>query len=123
MLNLILVKPQYLSILGLYQHINYLKKSGQNSIVYEQALWSKIINPFTIMVMILIALPLVRGHVRNITISQRVAIGCLIGVSFHIINQISGHTGVVYGFNPFISVTFPTIFASGILAWLLHKAA
>ena len=37
-INLVAVKPQYLTIRGLFEYISYLKKNRQNSFKYEQAL-------------------------------------------------------------------------------------
>ena len=120
-INLILVKPQFMSLIGLFDYISYLKINGQNSLLYEQALWSKIINPFAIIVMVLIAIPMVKSYSRMTAIGQRVSLGCLIGIIFHIINQIAGHMGVVYNINPALSVTFPTLLMLGVIVWLLRK--
>jgi lipopolysaccharide export system permease protein len=120
-INLILVKPQFMSFIGLYDYISYLKINGQNSLLYEQALWSKIINPFAIIVMVLIAIPMVKSYSRKTAIGQRVSLGCLIGIIFHIINQIAGNMGIVYSINPALSVTFPTLFMLGVIIWLLRK--
>ncbi len=122
-INLLLIKPQFMSLIGLFDYISYLKTNGQNSLLYEQALWSKIINPFAIIVMVLIAIPMVKSYSRMTAIGQRVSLGCLIGIIFHIINQIAGHMGIVYDINPALSVTFPTLLMLGVIIWLLRKTA
>jgi lipopolysaccharide export system permease protein len=120
-INLVAVKPQYLTIWGLFEYISYLKKNGQNSFQYEQALWSKLVSPITIIAMIILAVPLVSAYSKIIAVSQRVFIGCFIGVGFHIINQVSGHMGVVYSINSFISATFPTMCIVFLVFWLIYK--
>ncbi len=120
-ISLIIIKPQFLSFIGLYDYISYLKINGQSSVIYEQALWSKIINPFAIIVMVLIAVPLVKSYSRMTAIGQRVSLGCLLGIIFHIINQVAGHLGIVYNLNPAFSVTFPTLLMLGVIAWFLRK--
>jgi len=120
-ISLIIIKPQFLSFIGLYDYISYLKINGQSSMIYEQALWSKIINPFAIIVMVLIAVPLVKSYSRMTAIGQRVSFGCLLGIVFHIINQVSSHLGIVYNLNPAFSVTFPTLFMLGVIGWLLRR--
>lgn len=122
-INLVTIKPQYLTMFGLFEYINYLKKNNQNSHQYEQALWSKIINPFTILVMILFAVPLVKSYARMVAVSQRVFVGCFIGISFHILNQVSSQMGVVYSINSFISATVPTIIVSVIVFSMIYKNA
>jgi len=120
-INLIIIKPQFLSFIDLYDHISYLRINGQSSVIYEQALWSKIINPFAIIVMVLIAVPLVKSYSRMTAIGQRVSLGCLLGIIFHIVNQIAGYMGIVYNLNPALSVTFPTLFMLGVIGWLLYE--
>lgn len=122
-INLVTVKPQYLTLWGLHEYINFLTLNGQNSRQYEQALWSKVINPFSIIAMILLAVPLVRTHARDIAISQRVFIGCFAGIAFHIANQVSGQMGVVYAMNAVFSAILPTVFIFMITAWLISKEA
>jgi len=120
-INLIIIKPQFLSFIGLYDYISYLKINGQSSVIYEQAIWSKIINPLTMLVMVLIAIPMVKAYSRMTGVGQRVSVGCLVGIVFHIISQIAGHMGIVYNLNPALSVTFPSLFMLGLIIWLLRK--
>jgi lipopolysaccharide export system permease protein len=120
-INLVTIKPQYLTFRGLFDYIKYLKTNGQNSTHYEQALWAKITNPFSIIIMIIFAIPLVKSNSRTIAIGQRVFVGCLIGIGFHICNQVTGQFGIVYGVNPALSVTSPTIFLAVITFWLLRR--
>ncbi len=120
-MNFLIVKPQFMSFIGLLDYISYLKTNNQNSLLYEQALWKKIINPFVIVVMVLIAIPMVKSHSRMTAIGRRVAIGCLIGVVFHIFNQIAAHIGAIYNIHPALSVTFPTLFMLAAITWLLLK--
>ena len=120
-INLVTIKPDYLSLWSLLNYIGYLSRNGQNSMRYEQALWSKIINPLSIIAMILLAIPIVKTGSKVSSIGQKVFTGALIGILFHIGDQISGHLGIVYGFNPFISVTMPTILLITIVGFLLLK--
>lgn len=122
-INLIAVKPQYLTIRGLFEYISYLKKNGQNSFKYEQALWAKLVNPVTILAMIILAVPLVSAYSKTIAVSQRIFFGCLIGILFNIFNQVSGQIGVVYSINTFISASLPTICIILLVFWLMYKRA
>ena len=122
-LNLVTIKPQYLTIGGLFEYITYLKQNNQNTRQYEQALWSKLVNPITIIVMIILAVPLVKNYSRMIAVSQRVFVGCLIGISFHIVNQVSSQMGVVYSINVLLSATIPTIIVAAIVFMAMYKNA
>ncbi len=121
MINMLIVKPEYLTLWGLLNYIDFLNQNAQNAQRYEQALWAKIIRPLSILAMIVLAVPLVRGTSTTTAVGQRVFVGALIGIVFHIINQISGHLGVVYEIPPAISVTVPTIFL-GLLTLVLLRS-
>jgi lipopolysaccharide export system permease protein len=120
-INMITIKPRYLSMYGLISYIKYLKANNQNSKLYVQAFWSKIINPFAIIAMILLAICVVKCEARPVGLGQRVFIGALLGVSFHLINQVTGHLGIVYGIPAFISVTLPTILIFSYIFYTLNK--
>ena len=120
MINIVTVKPQYLTFVGLARYIHFLKQNNQNTLLYEQALWSKFVGPFSIFAMIILAVPLVRGHSRFIAIGHRVFLGALIGIIFHLGNQVSANLGVVYGINPAISVTLPTIILITLIYYMVR---
>lgn len=120
MLNLIIIEPQYLTLAGLFNYINYLHENSQDSRIYEQALWVKLVRPFSILVMIMLAVPMVRAHMRATPVGQRVFQGALAGVIFHILSQASGNMGMVYGIASPISVAAPTVVLAGVLFWLLR---
>lgn len=121
MVEFILIKPQYMTVWGLYRYIDYLKLNAQDTLMYEQAFWTKLIKPFSIIAMILLAIPLVNSHARFVSVGQRVFIGALTGILFHIGNQTAGHMGIVYQINPVISVTMPTILLLMVIAFLLKR--
>lgn len=105
-INVVIVKPQYLTLPGLINYIDYLRQNLQDPRLYEQALWAKLVKPFSILGMILLAVPLVRG---SAVVGQRVFIGALVGLGFHLANQVSVNLGVVYQIHPAISVVIPTV--------------
>ena len=109
MINFVMVQPQYLSFFGLIKYINFLKRNAQETLPYEQALWIKLVKPISVWAMILLAILLVQSESRFTPVGQRVFMGTLIGIIFHIIDQISGHIGIVYNVHPLVSVAAPTI--------------
>jgi len=121
MVNMLIVKPEYLTFWGLISYIDFLNKNAQNAQRYEQALWVKMVRPLSILAMIVLAVPLVRGTSRTTAVGQRVFAGALIGIVFHIINQASSHLGVVYEIPPVFSVTVPTILLALITLFLLRS--
>lgn len=105
--GVVLVKPERLSLWNLYHYIDYLRANSQNTQRHELAFWGKILAPLTTGVMVFLAIPFVFGSPRSVGMGQRVLVGSLLGVSFHLLNQISIHIGLVYELSPLLSVLFP----------------
>ena len=121
MAEFVLIKPQYMSLWELFGYIRYLKHNAQETLPYEQAFWSKLIRPFTIAAMILLAIPMVNCNSRFTAVGQRVFVGALTGILFHIADQTAGHLGMVYDINPALTVTFPTLMLLGVIGYLLYE--
>jgi len=120
-INFVTVQPQYLSLLGLFKYIDYLRQNALETAPYEQALWKKLIKPFSISAMVLLAILLVRCEARFALVGQRIFFGSLIGIVFHIIDQISGHLGLVYDIPAYFSVTAPTVLLLGTVIYLILR--
>lgn len=120
-IDLVTVKPRYLSLYGLTNYIKYLTVNNQNSEPYVQAFWSKIVNPFAIIAMLLLSICVVKCEVRRIGLGRRVFIGALIGIIFHLLNQVTGHLGIVYGVPTLISVGLPTIIVFSYICYSLSR--
>lgn len=117
------VKPQFLSLVELFQYIKYLKVNGQDSALYVHAFWSKIVYPFSILMMVLIAVPMVKNYTRSLAIGQWIFIGCLVGLIFHVCYQIIHHIGIVYVVHPIISLLLPVLCVLLFIGWLIYRAS
>jgi lipopolysaccharide export system permease protein len=111
LLSVVTVKPNTLSILGLYQYVNYLNDNGLDADVYEQALWGKIVAPLVTAVMVFISIPFVFGPLRSVGVGHRILVGTLTGVGFFIVNQMFTYMGLVFSLNPIFSAMFPAMLA------------
>lgn len=107
LLNVVVVRPDNLSILGLHKYIRFLKRSGQHNRKFELAFWHRILKPVTVVTMLLIAIPFLLGISRTRSTGQRVVLGILIGLGFRFFDRIFGHLGVVYDMNPVFAAAFP----------------
>ena len=121
LVNVVSVKPQSLSAVGLHRYIAYLRANGLNPDRFELAFWSKIVYPIATVTMIFLAVPMVLGRLQAVGIGQRIVVGAVIGVVFHVVQQASGHIGIVYGVTPMISATAPcaVLLMTGI--WLVRR--
>ena len=117
-LDVVIVKPNRLSIMGLARYISFLEDNGQDASRYLVAITGKIIRPFVILAMLLISIPFVLGVKRAQSTGTRILVGALIGIGFSLIDRLFGGIGVVYGLNPVFSALLPfllVVIASAIL--------
>jgi lipopolysaccharide export system permease protein len=108
LLNVVTINPESMSAIALYRYADYLQNNNIDAQRYVQAFWAKVITPFSVVVMVLLAIPFILGPLRNMAAGHRILIGTLAGVGFHILSQISGYVGLVYGFNPILAAIAPT---------------
>lgn len=117
LINIVVVKPENLSILGLTKYIHFLKGNGQQSQEFELALWSRLVNPLMTIVMLLVALPFVMRLDHVMHSGQRIVIGALIGLGFNLFDRMFSHGALIYDLNPVFAALFPAVlFASVAIA-------
>lgn len=113
LLRLFVVDPDTLSLQGLQRYMAYLERNGLETRRYEQAFWTKVVIPFSILTMVLLAVPFVFGPLRSTGQGQRVIFGVLIGVGFYVFNLTLAQSGLVFGLNPLVSAWLPTVLFAG----------
>ncbi|MGR8919420.1 MAG: LPS export ABC transporter permease LptG [Gammaproteobacteria bacterium] len=110
LIGMIAINPETLSLAALSRYVRFARENGQNAQRWEHALWVKLGYPLATAVMVFLAIPLVlRGGGRSSTTGRRIMIGALIGLGFHVLNQTSGHLGVVFGVPAAASALGPTL--------------
>jgi lipopolysaccharide export system permease protein len=109
LIKIVVIHPHQLSSLGLYKYIQYLKHNEQQTAQYEFAFWTRLTYPLTAITMVILAIPFIFGSLRSVSIGQRVLVGALIGVGFHMLNQAAGNIGLVYGINPILTALLPPL--------------
>ena len=108
LLDIVVVEPDNLSIVDLMTYIKFLKKNNQKSQKFEQAFWGRLVNPFITLVMLLVSVPFVIGIQRGVSVGARMLIGVFIGLSFNILDNITGRMGIVYDLNPAVMAVLPS---------------
>ncbi|MDC0611323.1 LPS export ABC transporter permease LptG [Vibrio sp.] len=120
-LAVVTVKPEELSLTGLYSYVHYLKESEQDATRYELAFWRKITQPFSIAVMMLMALSFIFGPLRSVTMGARILTGVVAGFTFYISSEFFGPMSLVYGFPPVIGAVAPSIVFLTVAVLLLRR--
>ena len=120
-LEVVIVKPERLSIAGLIHYISFLQDNGQDAEKYILAITSKIIRPFVILAMLLISIPFVLGSNRVQSTGSRILTGVLIGTGFTLVERLFGGVGVAYGLNPVLSAALPFILVLSVSIVLIRR--
>ncbi len=94
-LSVLLVAPEKMSARTLWRYVAHLKENGQKATRYELALWSKFINPFVIPIMMLIAMPFAIQGPRAGGTTNKIFVGILVGLGFHLLSRLFGHLGLL----------------------------
>lgn len=123
LVNVVAVKPESLSVFGLARYLRYLRDNGLSTSRYELAFWNKIAYPVATLAMIFLALPLVLGRLRSVGVGNRIVVGAIVGIGFHVINEVSGDMGLVYGMSPMISAFLPTVIFLGVGVLMMRRLA
>ncbi|MEG3766208.1 LPS export ABC transporter permease LptG [Alteromonas sp. 14N.309.X.WAT.G.H12] len=120
-LGIVAIKPEALSIQGLYDYVQYRKGNGQDSSRYELAFWRKLLQPVSIAVMLLMALSFIFGPLRSVTMGARVIMGVLTGFGFFITNEMFGPLSLVYSLPPVVGAILPSLLFAAVATFLLRK--
>ncbi|MGF1725241.1 LPS export ABC transporter permease LptG [Photobacterium nomapromontoriensis] len=120
-LAVVTLKPEELSLSGVYEYVSYLKESKQDAARYELAFWRKALQPVSIAVMMLLALSFVFGPLRSVTMGARVLSGVIFGFAFYISNEVFGPMSIVYRLHPVIGALGPSLVFLVITIYLLRR--
>jgi lipopolysaccharide export system permease protein len=107
--GVLLVQPERMAALNLWQYIRHLSDNRQQTERYEIAFWNKLIYPLAVLVMMALALPFAYLHVRAGTVSLKIFAGVMIGVGFYMLNKLFGHLGLLNTWPPVIVAVLPSL--------------
>lgn len=119
-LNILVVKPESLSVSGLYGYIDYLESQNLSASVYLLAFWKKILQPLSTVVLVFVAISFVFGPLRSATMGFRVFCGLIVGLVFKYMQDLLGPSSLVFGFEPVYATLVP-IAICALFGWLLLR--
>jgi lipopolysaccharide export system permease protein len=106
------VPVESMSISNLLAQIGYLKRNQLDSDPIELALWTKITNPLSTLVMLMLSLPFVFASQRAGGVGQKMFIGILLGIGYFLLNRLFTHLGLANGLSPSVSTLIPLVLFS-----------
>jgi lipopolysaccharide export system permease protein len=108
-LSVLLVVPEQMSVVNLYTYIQHLRDNAQRSTRYEIAIWTKVVYPTAVLVMMLLAVPFSASQRRAGSVGRKLFIGILIGLAFNLVNRLFSSIGQLNSLSPFVSAWLPTL--------------
>ena len=119
-----LLPAQTMSTLDLWRYTSHLADQDQAVQRYEIAFWKKALYPLACVVMVALALPFAYLHARAGGVSLRVFGGIMLGISFVLLNNASGHLGLLRHWTPWVAAAAPSalylLISMGAFAWLVR---
>ncbi len=107
-----------MSTAELWRYSTHLGDQEQASQRHEIQFWKKALYPLACLVMVALALPFAYLHARAGGISLKVFGGIMLGISFVLLNNVSGHLGMLRNWTPWVAAAAP-----GLIYLLLSLAA
>ncbi|MDE1990504.1 MAG: LPS export ABC transporter permease LptG [Betaproteobacteria bacterium] len=125
-MSTLLVEPEQMSVWNLFAYIRHLRDNSQQTVRFEIAEWSKLLYPFSILVMMLLALPFALQRPRSGAVGMRVMIGIGLGLSFYLVSRFFSYMGQLNDWNPALSTLAPSVLflgVAGLLGWWTERHA
>lgn len=115
------IESRYLSAWSLYKQIRFMQQHDLDASPYLLSFWRKVSMPLLVVAMIAVVFPLIFGSMRQVGVGQRIFLGVLIGMSFHLINQLAGNLAVVYQLPIALAAFLPAFLLIGGAYYWLEK--
>jgi len=119
-----LLPAQTMSTIELWRYSMHLTDQDQATQRHEIQFWKKAFYPFACIVMMALALPFAYLHARAGGISYKVFGGIMLGVAFVLLNNVSGHIGLLNQWTPWLVAAAPSLLflllSMAAFAWLVR---
>lgn len=102
-------EPDEMTLHELRQYLREQKRNHQTALTYHLAYWQRLFQPFTTVVMMILAIPFIFGPLRSSTMGSRFLVGATVGFGFHIVNQFFGPVSQVLQWPPVLAALGPTL--------------
>ena len=107
--NITKKEPEDLTTWIIWNQIQFLSDNKLRSQIFEVELWKRVVNPITLVTMILLAMLFIFGSTRDVTLGRKIFFGVAVGLSFEMLSRIGGAIALSFDFNPMMSAILPSI--------------
>ena len=102
-------EPEDLSTLTLIKQIRFLSENKLRSGVFEVELYKRLIQPVTLVAMILLSMLFIFGSTRDVTLGRKIFFGVALGLSFEMLSRVASAISLGLDFSPLLSTILPSI--------------
>jgi len=114
-------EPEDLSTWTLIKQIRFLSDNKLRSGVFEVELYKRLIQPITLIAMILLAMLFIFGSTRDVTLGRKIFFGVALALSFEMLSRIASAMALSLDFSPLLGSILPSIVVMFISIILLFK--
>jgi lipopolysaccharide export system permease protein len=119
-----LLPAKHMSTLDLWRYTSHLADQDQAVQGHEIQFWKKALYPLACVVMVALALPFAYLHARAGGVSYKVFGGIMLGISFVLLNNASGHLGLLRQWTPWMAAAAPSglylLISMAAFGWLVR---
>ncbi|SPY04501.1 putative permease [Neisseria meningitidis] len=119
-MDVLLVKPDQMSVGELTTYISHLENNNQNTQIYAIAWWRKLVYPVAAWVMALVAFAFTPQTTRHGNMGLKLFGGICLGLLFHFAGRLFGFTSQLYGVLPFLAGALPTVLFALLAVYLIR---
>lgn len=119
--HLLTKEAEDLSLSDLYAHGRLMKSQGKRSLRHEVAFWQKLLSPFAVLSLVLVASSFVFGSLRSQGLGVRIVMALLSGLLFSYLTDLSGFVAIAMGISPFLMALSPIVISAMIGFYLLQR--
>ncbi len=120
-LSIGLLEPEEMPLTQLSSFTKHLQKNGVQSTEFQFSFWKRVLQPLTILIMLLLAVPFVFTAPRSINLGWQMVLGVVVGFMFYMLDSLLGQLSIVYQLPPFFAALLPILLFMGIGYYLLRR--
>lgn len=114
-------EPDEMTLHELRQYLRVQHRNHQAALTYQLAYWQRLVQPFTTLVMMILAIPFIFGPLRSSTMGSKLLAGATLGFGFNIVNRFFGPVSQVFQWPPIAAAIGPTLLFALIGLYLMRR--
>lgn len=114
-------RPDDMSLSALWHHRTLIKSQQRRSLPHEVAFWQKLLSPFAVLSLVLVACSFVFGSLRNQSLGYRIIVALMFGLMFNYLQDLAGFVSLSTALPPPLMVALPIVLSAALGFYLLTK--